>query len=118
MRKLLNLGVLLIAITFFVSCDSDNEPVNLTDIDKIETKLKKDVEDNNITKCTIYVYQSDLTQKIIYSNMDFSISNGFLVISGYNLSDEKFEINYNLLYLSNYTIRSGQLYLNFTNIFL
>jgi len=75
------------------------------------------VEGNGITKCTMFVYQPDLTQKVIYSNGDFTISNGCLVISGYNHNDEKYEIRYNLLYLSEYSVRGGQLYLNFTNVF-
>lgn len=113
MRKLLKLGYLLIAIPFFVSCESSNEPENLTDIDKIEGDLNRVVEENGVTKCTIFVYQSDLTQKEIYSNVDFTFSNGFLVISGYDINAKKFEIRFNLLYLSNYSISAGQLYLNF-----
>lgn len=112
MRKLLKLGILLIAITFFVSC-SNNEPENLTDIDKIEANLKKVVDANGVTKCTIFVSLSDSTQKELYSDVDFSISNGFLVISGNDINNKKFEISYNLLYLSTYSVRTGKLYFNF-----
>lgn len=112
MKKLLNLGFLLIAIAFFVSCKS-NEPEKLTDIDKIEADLQRVVKENGVTKCSIFVNQSDFSQKVIYSNMDFSISNGFLVISGNDINNKKFEISYNLLYLSNYSINAGQLYFNF-----
>src|ERR1035437_2305584 len=112
MRKLLNLGILFIAITFFVSC-SDNKPEDLTGIDKIEANLKKVVAENGVTKCTIFVYQSDSTQREIYSDVDFTISNGFLVISGNDINNKKFEISYNLLYLSTYSISTGKLYLNF-----
>ncbi len=111
MNKLLHASVLLIALIGFVSCN--NEPVYKTDLDKIEAELKGAVKDNNITKCTIYINQSDLSPKVIYSEVDFSISNGFIIITGYNDDSGKYEVRYNLLYLSNYTISGGQLYLNF-----
>ena len=113
MRKLFKPGYLLIAITLFVSCESRNEPQNLTNTDKIAAELNRVVKENGVTKCSIFIYQSDLTTKEIYSNVDFTFLNGFLVISAYDLNNQKFEISYNLLYLSNYSISSGQLKMNF-----
>ena len=97
----------------FSACES--EPI--TDIGKIEKELKTVVKDNGITKCSVIVYDSNLSPKVVYSNTDFSITNGSLVIVADHVSGGKYEQRYNLLYLSNYEFSDGYIYLYFSNIY-
>jgi hypothetical protein len=95
------------------ACES--EPI--TDISKIEKELKAVVKDNGITKCSVIVYDSNLSPKVVYSNTDFSISNGSLVISGKLISGNNYEQRYNLLYLSNYVFSDNYISFYFSNVY-
>ena len=113
MKKLMKLGFFLIATICLVSCDK--EPV--TDIGVIQTELKTVIKDNSITKCSVIVYDSNLSQKVVYSNSDFSISNGSLIITAQHVSGGQYEQRYNLLYLSNYTYAGNYIYFYFSGIY-
>ena len=113
MKKLLRLGFFLIAIIFLVSCDSKDEPV--TDIGVIQKELQTVIKDNSITKCSVIYYYSNFPTTE-YSNCDFSISNGSLIITSQYPSGRKYEHRFNLLYLSNYEYSDNYISFYFSNI--
>lgn len=103
---------MLCFVPLLASCES--EPI--TDLAKIEKELKTVIKNNAITKCSIITYDSNLNEKAIYTNSDFSIKSGSIVIIALHISGEKYEQRYNLLNLSNYKFANGYIYFYFSMI--
>jgi len=95
MKKLLNLALILFAITVFVSCEKEPD----TDIEIIEKQLKDFVSDNGITRCSIILMYGEKTSTE-HENVEFSISNGFVIVKAW--AGAQYQDRYNLLYLSKY----------------
>lgn len=104
--------IILLCFVLLASCES--EPI--TDLAKIEKELKTVIKNNAITKCSIITYDSNLNEKAIYTNSDFSIKSGSIVIIALHISGEKYEQRYNLLNLSNYKFANGYIYFYFSMI--
>jgi len=109
MKNIIKLSVILLMFISFSACE--DEPV--TDIAKIEKELKAVVKDKGITKCSILVmYGGSVYTE--YSNVNFSISGGFVIVTD-NSNSNTIEVRYNLLYLSKYFTDSKGIALYFAN---
>jgi hypothetical protein len=97
MKKLLLLGLMLMVFSIIPSCKKDNPE---TDVDEIEKEIIALVNNNAITKCSIFLNYGAITAA---QNMDFSISGGCVIITQ-SLGDWTIEDRYNLLHLSRYEI--------------
>ncbi len=97
MKKVLNLTLILITLSLFMSCDKNPD----TDIEIIQNQLQNFVKEKNITKCTIIVMygESIYTE---HQDVDFTIENGFVVIKEMGNLNKEYQDTYNLMYLSKY----------------
>ncbi|MBP1672586.1 MAG: hypothetical protein H6Q25_401 [Bacteroidetes bacterium] len=110
MKRLLHFAFILLTITFFVSCEKQPD----TDIEIIEKQLQEFVSDNGLSKCTIIDMNGE-TSHTEHTNVDFSISNGFVIVNASGNYGE-YQDRYNLLYLSKYMLDSNNnLVLYFAN---
>jgi len=100
MKKLLTFT--LFTLTLFVSCEKKIDTV--TDIKIIEDQLKELVREKEIKKCSIIIMSGEKRHKE-HDDVDFTISNGFVVVNGYVLG-KKYQDSYNLLYLSRYLLHT------------
>lgn len=96
MRNVIKLSIILLLSISFFSCEQ--EPV--TDIAKIEKELKTVIKEKGLTKCSIVVMYGESTYTE-YSNIDFTISGGFVIVND-NSNNNVIQVRYNLLYLSKY----------------
>jgi hypothetical protein len=111
MKKLLNLGLILITLTFFTSCEKNPD----TDIEIVQNQLEDFIKEKKITKCTIIVMYGESTHTD-YENVDFTIENGFVIINRIGGYKEEFQVRYNLIYLSKYIFDTdNKLALYFSN---
>ncbi len=109
MKNIIKFSVILLMFISFSACE--DEPV--TDIAKIEKELKAVVKDKGITKCSIVVMSGESVYTE-YSNVNFSISGGFVIVTD-NSNSNTIEVRYNLLYLSKYFTDSKGIALYFAN---
>ncbi len=98
MKKLLNFALIVIALSIFVSCEKNTE----TDIEIIEDQLNEFVSDKGITKCSI-ILMSGENRNNEHIDVDFSISNGFVIVKG-QAGGKEYQDRFNLLYLSRYIL--------------
>jgi hypothetical protein len=113
MRNVVRFSVIILLLMSFVGCE--NEPI--TDIAKIEKELKIVVKDHGITKCSVVVRDNSSNAIIEFSNTDFIVNNGCLIVFGTNYAGTKYEKRYNLLYLSTYEFSGNFMYLYFANVY-
>lgn len=110
MKKLIHFTLILLSLSFFTSCEKQSD----TDIEIIEKQLQEFVSDNGISKCTIILMNGE-TPHTDYENVDFSISDGFVIIKE-SANGGEFQVRYNLLYLSKYMLDiNNNFVLFFTN---
>jgi len=109
MKNLIRFSLVLVLLVSFSAC----EPEPVTDITKIEKELKTVVKEKGITKCSIVVMYGE-TIHTEYSNIDFTINGGFIVVKD-NSNSNAIEVRYNLLYLSKYFTDSKGIALYFAN---
>jgi hypothetical protein len=98
MKKLFNLTLILLTLIFFVSCEKEPD----TDIEIIESQLKDFVNEHGIKKCSIILMYGE-TRYTEHENVDFSISNGFVIVKA-SANGGDYQDRYNLLYLSKYML--------------
>jgi hypothetical protein len=116
MRNLLKFGLLIFVLSSVTSCEKEDP---MTDSIRIENEFKSFVEQNGITKCNIYLWYQEI-RTIKHNDVNFEISDGFIIISEILNSSYSIQSRYNLLYMSKYelitnnNVRSLNIY--FSNI--
>jgi hypothetical protein len=98
---------LIFIIFFMISCEKEEVKAKefLSDTERIEKEIQSVVDKYSISKCDVYLWNEAYSaQQIVkvHNEIDFKLSNGFLVINSIADSDLN-ERRYNLLYLSKFT---------------